>query len=387
MANAVCKPSIQSPVVLVVDDEPDMIELFRDLIGAGIACDMRVAATMADARRMMQAHPIDLLIADVCLPDGSGMDLLEELRLTNPDAGAMFMTAQPRVDHSVFALRHGVLDYLPKPFSAQQAKDQVKAALRRQRQSRLKERRLGRLKHVLREMNKSRRMVSKKVDLLCNDLIGAYGEVASQMQTARTQESFRRCIEQAIDLEQLLCHAMDWLLKEAGYSNIAVWLSDDESKFELGAYMKYTLVGSQNVTSLLRDTLVQSTVREGFLHLSADELNHMLTPAEQKILPNQTAISTSCSYLGESLAVVTLFRDGKTPFRDEDTSMLREIATVFATQLATLVKKGQGAPDEGSSPSAEESDLPWADEEPKKKSKKSKRDAADWWKTGEAPPF
>ena len=60
MANAVCKPSIQSPVVLVVDDEPDMIELFRDLIGAGIACEMRVAATMADARRMMQAHPIDL---------------------------------------------------------------------------------------------------------------------------------------------------------------------------------------------------------------------------------------------------------------------------------------------------------------------------------------
>jgi len=166
-----------------------------------------------------------------------------------------------------------------------------------------------------------------------------------------------------------------------------VWLSDDESKFELGAYMKYTLVGSQNVTSLLRDTLVQSTVREGFLHLSADELNHMLTPAEQKILPNQTAISTSCSYLGESLAVVTLFRDGKTPFRDEDTSMLREIATVFATQLATLVKKGQGAPDEGSNPSTEESDLPWSDEEPKKKSKKSKRDAADWWKTGEAPPF
>ena len=383
MQSVAMTSSTQSPVILVVDDEPDMIELFRDLLGADVSCQVHTAASMREARRLMKKHPIDLMVADVCLPDGSGMDLLEELRLTRPAAGAMFMTGKPNVDHTVFALRHGVLDYLPKPFTATQACEQVKSALRRQRTNALNERRLGRLKHVLREMNKSRRTVSKKVDLLCNDLIGAYGEVAQQMLTVRTQENFRRTIEQAVDLEQLLCHAMDWLLKEAGYSNIAVWLSDDGGAFELGAYMKYTLVGTQKVTTTLRDALVQSTVRDGFLHLSSSEMTQMLTPVERKLLPDQTVISASCAYLGESLAVVSLFRDGKTPFRDEDANMLREIAGIFATQLATVVKRGDG--ENATSEATDET--PWIDEEPKDKAKKKKKDEADWWKRGEAPPF
>src|SRR6185437_813421 len=126
MPTALRKPKAQSPIVLVVDDEPEMIELFRDIIGAEVGCRLHVARSMTEARKLMQKHPIDLIVADVCLPDGSGIDLLEELRLTRPAAGAMFMTGQPSVNDTVFALRHGVLDYLPKPFSAMHACEQLK---------------------------------------------------------------------------------------------------------------------------------------------------------------------------------------------------------------------------------------------------------------------
>ncbi|MDB5328660.1 MAG: putative Fis family two component sigma-54 specific transcriptional regulator [Phycisphaerales bacterium] len=376
-----------APAVLVVDDEPAMIELFRDIIAPSLQCTLHVASDMAQARKMMAKHKVELLVADICLPDGSGMDLLEELRLIHPAAGAVFMTGQPSVDQTVFALRHGVLDYLPKPFNATQASEQLAAALVRQRTEARNDRRLTRLKNAIREMNKARRTVSKKVDLLCNDLVSAYGEVSQQLSAVRIQESFRRTIEQAVDLEQLLCHAMDWLLKEAGYSNIAIWLSGDEENFELGAYMKYTIVGDPKVTNAIQHAVVSATAREGFLNLSAEDLAKRLKPADRAILPNQAALCTSCTYLGESLAVIALFRDGKTPYRIEDDAMLRQISTVFATRLTTLVKRGDEETedaDEAAGPA--DNAAPWSDEEPKK-SKKKKPDAADWWKNGEAPPF
>ena len=371
--------------VLVVDDEPDMLELFRDVIAPGLRCRLHVAADLAEARRILKEHAIELLVADVCLPDGSGMDLLPELRLSHPDAGAVFMTSRPSVDQTLFAMRHGVLDYLPKPFNATQARSQIADALARQKIESRNDKRLDRLRLAVRAMNKARRTVTKKVDLLCNDLITAYGDVAQQLATVKTQESFRRTIEQAQDLEQLLCHAMDWLLKEVGYSNIAVWLSGEDEQFELGAYMKYTVVGDAKVTDALKSAVVAPTAREGFLNLSDAEFAKRLTAADRKLLAHQVALSTSCTYLGESLAVITLFRDAKTPYRPEDDAMLRQVATVFATRLTSLVKKDDAADEGGDEPHGDEGgQSPWSDDEPKKK---KKTDAADWWKRGEAPPF
>jgi len=380
----------KTPSVLVVDDEPEMIETFREVILAGIECKLHVARSMTEARKVLTKHPVDVMVADVMLPDGSGLDLLPELRLTSPCAAAVFMTGDPSIDHTVHALRHGAVDYITKPFTATQVTERLREIIQQQQLNARNEKRLTRLKTAVRELNKARRTVSQKVDLLCNDLVSAYGEVSSQLQTVRIQESFRRSVEQAKDLEQLLCHAMDWLLKEAGYSNIAVWLSGDDGAFELGAYMKYTVVGERKTTLALQEAIVQPTAREGFLHLSDGELSHMLNGAEKKLLPNQTLMSASCTYLGESLAVVALFRDGKCPFRDEDAAMLRAVATVFATQLATMVN---AAPDESEheSQDGESSDdahdTPWNDSTEPPKNKGKQQHESDWWKRGEPPPF
>ncbi len=402
MSKAVCPTAspiknAPMPSVLVVDDEPAMLEMFRDIVTSDVACKLHVAKSMAEARKVLTRQSIDVMVADVMLPDGDGMDLLADLKLTSPNAGVVFMTGKPSVEQTMYAMRHGALDYLPKPFSADQIRTHVKDAIQRQQIAARNERRLTKLKTAVRELNKARRTVSQKVDLLCNDLVNAYGEVSTQMQTLRVQESFRRTVEQSHDLEQLLCHAMDWLLKEAGYCNIAIWLSGQEdNRFELGAYMKYTLVGEKKVTAALQKALVQPTVQEGFLHLSDSELAHMLSPADKKLIPAQTVMSASCTYLGESLAVVAMLRDGKCPFKDEDVAMFRAIATVFATQLASAVHGGsdERANDESSeaeNPSADDvSDTPWADENTDKKPKNRKpkdQSDADWWKRGEPPPF
>lgn len=387
MSKAVAKKNkhrTKVPVVLVVDDEAGMIELFDDVVSSGVPCRMLTAGSMAEARKVLTSETVELLVADVCLPDGNGMDLLEELRLTSPEAAAIFMTQKPSVDQTLFALRHGAIDYLPKPFSASQICERVASALKQQAITARNDRRMSRLKSAVRELNKARRTVSQKVDLLCNDLITAYGDVAEQLQGVRTEESFRRTLDNAADLEQMLCHAMDWLLKQIGYSNIAVWLSGEQETFELGAYMKFTLVGDPKVTAALEKAIVPATVRQGYQHLSAVEFSHALAPADRKAFAGQSILSVSCTYLGESLAVIAMFRDEKSPFRDEDVSMLKAIATVFATKLTATVKSED--PGNGQSDGMID-DTPWADDKADKKPSKKPQNDADWWKNGGPAPF
>ena len=87
------------------------------------------------------------------------------------------------------------------------------------------ESRIDRLRDAVRRLNDARRLVTKKVDLLCNDLVAAYGDLSRQLDLVRTTESFRGAITIADDLEQMLCHAMDWMLRQMGYSNVAIWLA------------------------------------------------------------------------------------------------------------------------------------------------------------------
>ena len=212
-------------------------------------------------------------------------------------------------------------------------------------------------------------------------------------------ETALHVLDNAKDLEQLLCHTMDWMLRQLGYANIAVWLAGDDDEFQLGAYMKYTIPGEQALTDALRRGTVSLALKENLVHLNGDSMKKKLTPAEMQFLEGQDLIAINCTYLAESLAVVVLFRDGKTPFKDEDTAMLKSICPLFALALAGIVREtdgedgasmfGDGSESEGdATPDANPGNLldDHHTDQPKQK-RKPKKDDADWWKRGEQPPF
>src|SRR3954462_13871335 len=80
------------PRMLVVDDEPGMLELFRDLVAKAVNCQPVFAANLSEARRVLTEQSIDLLVADVNLPDGDGTSLLEDLSRRHPMAAAVMMS-------------------------------------------------------------------------------------------------------------------------------------------------------------------------------------------------------------------------------------------------------------------------------------------------------
>jgi len=384
------KTKIKTPRILVVDDEPTLIDLVGDVVGGQIACNVISAKNIAEAKKILASTPIELLVADVHLPDGKGTELLASLKEKQPQANAIVITGQPTMDGAINAMRHGAVDFLPKPFSAASLVERVGKALELQALMARKERRLDKLRDAVKRLNEARRLVSKKVDLLCNDLITAYGELSKQLDVVRTQEGFRKLLGEAKDLEQLLCHAMDWLLRQIGYSNVAIWLTGDDNEYQLGAYMKYTTAGEQQFTEAMKHGLLKIVNRDAFVHLSGDEVKDKLSHTELQFMAGQSVLAVTCTYLGENLATIIMFRDAKTPFTDDDAQQLKSISPIFATSLAGSVhdEDDDGGDDGGGS--MLDDDVNGGGGKggaPKKKQPRDKTNDADWWKRGEAPPF
>jgi FixJ family two-component response regulator len=362
------------PRVLVVDDEQGLLDVVTDMV-EGMDCSVTVAKTIAQAKRKLLSDSFELLVTDVNLPDGDGTSLLPTLRRHQPTATAIVITGSPSVDGAITALRGGAVDFVPKPFNHTQLVDRVRKALDRQGVLSRQEKRLVRLRDAVKKLGIARRMVSQKVDLLCNDLVSAYSDLSKQLDSVRTQENFRKQIDVATDLEQLLCHTMDWLLRQLGNSNVALWLAGDDGQFQLGAYMKHTIAGDETISNAMLSGILPATTRDGFVHARGEDLRGRLKKDEFKLLVNQDIISLSATYLGEPLAAIILFRDASHPFTDIDETTLKAISPVFATALATVVRDPNLSPD---------SDGQLLDEDDTRDDTKA---AGDWWKRGEPPPF
>jgi FixJ family two-component response regulator len=370
---------IPPPRVLIVDDEPALRELIEEVVGEGVECRVLTASTVAEARKVLTTSTIQLLITDVNLPDGDGTSLLSLLQRLQPTASAIVITGAPSLDRAIHAMREGALDFVPKPFTHEQLLSRARSALDHQAKLDKQQRRFERLKVAVKRLNESRRTISRKVDLLCNDLIVAYGDLSKQLDGVRTQEGFRKFIENSKDLEQLLCHAMDWLLRQLGYANVAVYLTGEDGEFQLGAYMKYTIAGDAPVTDALKRVLLPPTSREGLLHQPAKNFQGQFTPAEFTTLKTQDVLGVNCTYLGESLAAILFFRDQRSAFSADDEALLKAISPIFAVALASVVRDSR--------PQENDPHFSQGDDTTQDPNTGPRRDPADWWKNGGDSPY
>ena len=105
--------------ILVVDDEPDLRMLYElTLLREGHR--VQTAATVQEARQQLQEQQFDVVITDMRLPDGLGMELLVELRDQNRRERCIVITAYGSAENAVETLRAGAFDYLTKPVDLKQ---------------------------------------------------------------------------------------------------------------------------------------------------------------------------------------------------------------------------------------------------------------------------
>lgn len=99
--------------VLIVDDDVDSAATMRALVGVE-RFSVAVAHNLRDARRQIALQQPNLVLLDLQLPDGNGMELLADTGVSD-DSSVVLVTGHASLDSSIEALRRGALDYLVKP--------------------------------------------------------------------------------------------------------------------------------------------------------------------------------------------------------------------------------------------------------------------------------
>jgi two-component system nitrogen regulation response regulator GlnG len=117
--------------ILVIDDDAAIRLVIAEALKRD-RYDVREAATIAEARELLGKSVPDLLVTDVVLPDGNGLDLLPDLLARAPQLPVIVLSAQNTLTTAIRATERGAFDYLPKPFDLDELRRAVREGLSRQ---------------------------------------------------------------------------------------------------------------------------------------------------------------------------------------------------------------------------------------------------------------
>lgn len=114
--------------VLVVDDEKIVCNSCRKILGQE-GHNVQIASSGREALRKVEEDKFDALIADWKMPEIDGMEVARIVKKNHPDIVLIMMTGYPSVESAVKAMRLGVSNYLPKPFTPDALTEALKKAL------------------------------------------------------------------------------------------------------------------------------------------------------------------------------------------------------------------------------------------------------------------
>ena len=116
--------------ILVTDDDPEIRKLLARYIESQ-GYTVSLAANCHELHERLATHQVDLIVLDVMLPDGSGLDLCRDLRAQRSSVPIILLTALKEDVDRIIGLEIGADDYLGKPFNPRELIARIKAVLRR----------------------------------------------------------------------------------------------------------------------------------------------------------------------------------------------------------------------------------------------------------------
>lgn len=121
--------NIDNITLLAVDDDADIRTVLKANLGLH-GFTVVTAANLAEARDLVQTSPFSLMILDLTLPDGDGLDFCEEFKATHPQIPVIMLTARDKLQDKIIGLETGADDYVVKPFETCELLARIRARLR-----------------------------------------------------------------------------------------------------------------------------------------------------------------------------------------------------------------------------------------------------------------
>ncbi len=327
--------------VLVVDGDTQFRSILERCSNRTSPMTIMHARTLSEARKMLADAVIDLAVIDLQLPDGNGLDLADELGRSKRITQTIMLTEKPSLETAILAIRAGASDLILKPLNLGEINERVHKVLNKQKQTKEQAQRIRRLQRLCKKLNQARIDVSKQVDILCNDLVTAYQELACQMQHMVQSTEYGAIIRDELDLEQLLRKTLEYLIQKAGPCNAAIFLPSSMDEFSLGGYVNFdrTPESADMLLQHLADVLAPRIADyDDLMHAGNDlDMQQWIGP-ETMGLSGCELVAFGCHSKGEALAIITLFRDSQNGFDSVALDTCSAVGPLMGEALAKLIR-------------------------------------------------
>lgn len=326
--------------VLVVDPDAGAYRVICRAARRHAAAVVR-AESLAEADRCQQHAAADLIIVAQNLPDGEGIAWAGRQRRDHRGTQVLVVADQLQLDAALTALRAGAADLLARPLTAAQMSGCLDQAIQRARSREKIRRRLRRLQRTCRKLQRAHDEVAAQVDVLCNDLVTAYQELAEQMQQVTRARDYATLVREELDLEQMLRKTLEFLLERVGPTNAAIFLPASLDEFSLGGYVNYdwTSESPELLLQLLADRLAPHVAEAAsHLHLTDDAALAAVLDGKPDLLSGCHVLGMPCRLEDEPLAVVILFREADRPFEQETIELCKAVAPMIGEYLARIIR-------------------------------------------------
>jgi len=343
------KPSRPYRIVLI-DRTPRLVSVLEKCSSGPDDMQVFYCSSLDQAKACVGDGAVDLLVVQPNMPDGDAMTLTQSLVSRRRHLQTLVISIDPSIDEARQAVRLGAVDYITDFEDATYIRKAVRKALDRGTKSRQQVSRMNRLRRLCEKLDAARAEVSSQVDMLCNDLIVAYQELAGQMQHVVQSTEYSAIIKDELDLEHVIRKTLEYLIDKLGPTNCALLLPSTADEFSVGGYVNYDCESVaadmllQNLADLLAPPIADSgqPIRvfddESLIELMGDDIHG---------LENRELIAVPCQHKDETLAVLAIFRDRAEPIGEELADLCFATGPLLGEALAKVIRiHHRGMPDD-----------------------------------------
>jgi DNA-binding response OmpR family regulator len=292
--------------VLVVDADARMLDLVRR--AADSTAQVHLAASVDAAQVAMTRAPADVVLVNLQIADHAGTELIRTFKRKFPRTQIIAVSRSRRSEECLDAFRAGAADMLLAPFAPADVQKALEASAGRRAENERQRQRHERLRTVCRRLNKARHEISQQVDLLCNDLVRAYQEMAQQLNTTQTAADYAQALSGELDVEGVLRRTMEWILRKLGPLNAAIYLPSGDGQFSLGAYLNLDTQADAPLIEAIGRTIVSQARGSTALVVEDDKTMDELFGDDAELLQGRQWLAVGCLTPRECLGVLVVFR-------------------------------------------------------------------------------
>ncbi|MEQ9453944.1 MAG: hypothetical protein RLN76_05040 [Phycisphaeraceae bacterium] len=306
---------------------------------------MRVeqAVTAAQARQVLDKGRYEVVFLAADLQDEPAIELAAELTRNRRMTRVVLLSPGNDPDQTLAALRAGVVDVIDPSAKPKAYQATIRHALDRLAPDHASAERIRRLRKLCKKLNEARIEVSQQVDVLCNDLVTAYQELAVQMQHMVQSTEFGTLIKEELDLEGLIRKTLEHLVEKSGPTNAAIYLPSSADEFSLGGYVNINPDTGEGAGDILLDLIadrIPPTLgdRDEVVHLTDDQAIGSWIGQDGSFLSGTELVAMPCRAEDETLAVLVLFRERSEPFDERILETVEAIGPLLGESLAKVIR-------------------------------------------------